>query len=196
MFLKINRNTSGDLWRHQESPNIIFNTTRRHNNWFQAVDSVKNSKISRTSSRCSTFTSRIQNLGSTQLGSTSKIIRVDAENSSLGYNLTIGILVKRRLYHRCVKTSWFLKLFPWRRMLRTTEIPEGGPEGPACVSTDFLVWDVHLATSNGLKRRQLSDAHEAILFSSRYLHSIITDMGFTQDLSITWSECVCVCVCT
>ena len=46
----------------------------------------------------------IQNLGKTQLESTWKIIIIDVENSSFGYNLTIWNWVKRGLDHSHRKT--------------------------------------------------------------------------------------------
>ena len=57
--------------------------------------------------------------GWTQLESTSKIIIINVENSSFGYDLTTGNLVKRGLYHCCVGTLWFSNYAPWRRVLRT-----------------------------------------------------------------------------
>ena len=45
--------------------------------------------------QCLTLSARIRNLGWTQLESTLKIIIVGVENSTFGYNLTIGDLVKR-----------------------------------------------------------------------------------------------------
>lgn len=43
-------------------------------------------------------------LGIIQLESTSKLIILDVEDSSFGYDLTIGNLVKRGRYQRCVRT--------------------------------------------------------------------------------------------
>ena len=99
---------------------MISDTTRRHKTWFQEVDVLKNLKILTKSWRILYISGRIQNMGRVQLESTSKIITIGIENSSFGYDLIIWNFVKRGLYHRCVRTSWFLKLVPWRRVLRTT----------------------------------------------------------------------------
>ena len=66
----------------------------------------------------------IQDLGLAQLESTLKIIMVAVEISLFGYDLTIGNLVRRGLSPTCVRTPSFLKLAPWRRVLRTPSHPQ------------------------------------------------------------------------
>ena len=107
---------------------MLANTQRFHNIWFQENDFLKILKILSKSSRRSTFSARIQNLGWTHLKSTSKIIVIDVENSSFVYDLTIESLVKRSLVHSCSRTLRFLKLVHWRRVLRTMFGPSAQPD--------------------------------------------------------------------
>ena len=59
----MNQDTYGDFLRYQESPGMVFDTTRLHKIWYQEVDSHKNLKIL-TKSWTQAYTSgRIQNLG-------------------------------------------------------------------------------------------------------------------------------------
>ena len=67
---------------------------------------------------------RIHYLGWTQLESTLNIIMVWIEKSLFGYDLAIWDLVKRGLSPTCVRIPRFLKLAPWRRVLRTTWYPK------------------------------------------------------------------------
>ena len=85
---------------------MTFNTTRLHKTWFQEVTFLKKITMLKLS-QYSTFRYRIQSLESTQLEYTSKIIMVDVKNSSFGYDLTIGNLVKRGLFPCCLRTFWF-----------------------------------------------------------------------------------------
>ena len=120
----MNQDTYGDFLGYQESPGMTFDLTGLNKTWFQEVTFHKKKKTrfwqkKKKTSRYSPFTLPIQNLGSTQVKSTSKIIIIDVKNSSFGYDLTIGNLVKRGHYHCCSRTPWFLKCAPWRRVLRT-----------------------------------------------------------------------------
>ena len=118
--------------------------------------------ISRKSSWCGTFSSRIQNLGWTEFESTLKIIIIDVENSSFGCNLTFETLVKKGLPPCCVRTLWFLKLVPWRRVLRTTCPLEKNAShhlpptwGTSCrgegVRSTLLTWEYEKSTRNHQK---------------------------------------------
>ena len=91
MILKMNQGTYGDFLTYQESLGMTFITTRLHKTAFQEVDSLKISKSLTKWWRWRTFSARIQNLRCTQLESTLKIILIDVENSSFGYNLTYEI---------------------------------------------------------------------------------------------------------
>ena len=72
---------------------MTFDTTRRYKTEFQEVDFHKHYKILTTSWLISPISGMIQNLGWTQVESTSKIIIIDVDNSSFGYDLTISNLV-------------------------------------------------------------------------------------------------------
>ena len=72
----------------------------------------------------------LQDLWWTQLESTSRIIIMRIDNSSFGSNLTIWTFVTRGRHQRCVRTPWFLKLAPWRRVLRTMCVWVGPPIRP------------------------------------------------------------------
>ena len=77
----------GDLLKHQESPEMTFDTTRLYKTRFQEVTFLKMmfTKLWLGSTICCV----IENLGLTQFESTSNIIMVGIENSSFGYDLTI-----------------------------------------------------------------------------------------------------------
>ena len=115
----MNQDTYGDFLRYQESSGMRSDTTRLHKTWLQEICFLINLKILIKSWRILNISGRFESLGWTQLESTLKIIMVWIDNSSFGYDLTIWNLVKRGVYHRCVRTPWFLKLAPWRRMRRT-----------------------------------------------------------------------------
>ena len=87
--------------------------------WFQEVTVLKILKMLSKSWRIFSICGRIQDLGWTQLETTSKTMRVDVENSSFGYDSTTGDLVKSCLCHCYVRTLRFLKIAPWRKVLRT-----------------------------------------------------------------------------
>ena len=76
---------------------MTLNTTRLHKTWFQEVNFLKNSKILTKWSRGSVFRGRIHNMGWTHVESTSKIIIIDVENSSFGYNLIVEIWISEGL---------------------------------------------------------------------------------------------------
>ena len=93
MILQMYQDTYGDFLRYQERPGMTFNFTRLHKTGFQKVIFLKISKILTELWLYSTTWARIQDLRWTQLESTSKIMMVDVENSSFGYDLTIGIWI-------------------------------------------------------------------------------------------------------
>ena len=93
MILKMNQDTYGNLLWCQESPGMTFDTTRLHKTAFQEVNFLTISKNLLELWLCSTLCVLIQDLGWTQLESTSKIIIVNVENSSFGYDLIIGNLL-------------------------------------------------------------------------------------------------------
>ena len=70
---------------------MTFDTTRRHKTECQEVDSHRNLNILTKSWRISPISAQNQNLGWTQLESTSKIIMVEFENASFAYDLTFEI---------------------------------------------------------------------------------------------------------
>ena len=87
----MNQDTYGDFLRYEESPGMTFDTTRCHRTQFQKVESHRNLKILTKSSRGSVFRAQILNLRWTQVEYSSKIIIIDVENYSFGYNLTSEI---------------------------------------------------------------------------------------------------------
>ena len=91
----MNQDTYGDFLMYQECPGMAFDLTRSHKCRCQEVTFRKISKVLTELGLCSTTWARIPDLRWTQLESALKIIRVDVENSSFGYGLTIRILVKR-----------------------------------------------------------------------------------------------------
>ena len=86
----MNQDTYGDFLGYQESLGMTFDTTRLHKTTFQEVDVLKISKILLELWRIGSICGRIQNLGWTQLESTLRIMRVAVDNSSFGYDLTLG----------------------------------------------------------------------------------------------------------
>ena len=116
----MNQNTYGNFLGYQEWPGMTFDPTRLYKTWIQEFEFLKISGIMFEMWLCSTTCVVIQDLGWTQLESTSKIIIINVENSSFGYDGTIGNFVKMGLCHTCGRTPWILKLAPWKRMLRTT----------------------------------------------------------------------------
>ena len=70
---------------------MTFDTTRRHKTSFQEVDVLKISKSLSKSWRIACICGLIQNLGRTQLESTSRIMVVAVENSSFEYDLIFEI---------------------------------------------------------------------------------------------------------
>ena len=93
MILKMNQDTYRNLLGWQESPGITFDTTRLHKTACQEVNSLKISKNLSELWLGSTLCVLIQDLGWTQLESTSKIIVVNVENSPFGYNLIFEIWI-------------------------------------------------------------------------------------------------------
>ena len=61
MFMKMNQDMLGDLWRQQGSSGMIVGTTTRQKTWFQEVDVLKDFKIKSTSWQMLTMCRRIQN---------------------------------------------------------------------------------------------------------------------------------------
>ena len=98
---------------------MLSDTTRLHKTWFQEIDFLKNLKVCTKSWQILYISGPIQNLKWIQLESTLKNIIMWIEIFSFGYNSTIWNLVKRGLFHTCLRTPWFLRLVPWRRVLRT-----------------------------------------------------------------------------
>ena len=78
---------------------MIFNTTRRHEIWFQKVSVLKIIEIFAKSLRISTMCGVIQNVGWTHMEYTSKIILVRIENNSFGCNWIFEIWISERSGH-------------------------------------------------------------------------------------------------
>ena len=83
---------------YPESSGTTFDATNLHKTGFQEVTFLEVLKNFTTSYRIATIRGVIQKMGWTQFEPTSKCIMVAVENSSIGYDLTIGNLVKRGLY--------------------------------------------------------------------------------------------------
>ena len=73
----------GDFLRYQKSPEMTFDTTRRYTPRFQEVTFSRNLNMLTELWRIFTICNVIQNLGWTQLESTSNIIVIRIENVHL-----------------------------------------------------------------------------------------------------------------
>ena len=85
----MNQDRQGDFLRHEESPRITFDTTRRHTTPFQEIDVLNTLKMLRIRGGWRHIT------WGAQLQFTLKIIMTRIENASFGYELTIGIFVEK-----------------------------------------------------------------------------------------------------
>ena len=119
----MNQDTYGDLTRHEESPGMIFDTTRFYKTWIQEVDFLKSQD----------FDKIVADRPHLRLDSEPGVDTVGTyvENHE-GRNREFSIWMQfdfwkmdfRGLWPTCWRTFWFSNYVPWRRMLRTRILSE------------------------------------------------------------------------